>query len=476
MAGFIGRADQMAEMKRVLKRIQSDTSGKPGKALIMRGRRRVGKSRLAEEFLEKSGKPGIFFVASKQQREHELNNFVQAVRESNIPDREEFNGVTFATWEAALTSLARLLPTDIETIIVIDELPYLMESDQSFEGTLQKVFDRELAKKPVLLILIGSDLAMMEALNEYGRPFHQRATELVVPPLSPAEVADMLELSPEAAFDAYLITGGLPLICQDWSPRATTLDFLKDSLSSSTSALIVSGERSLAAEFPQAVVARNILTAIGTGERTFGNIGKAAGGLTGATVNRSLELLKQKRVVAVERPYSTITSSETRYRVTDSYLRFWLSFIDPNMQELERGRGDRVLQKIQNGYGTWRGRAIEPVIRASIERIPNPHALVITPVVGAYWTRTNNPEVDIVIGDRGPVANSIVECGSIKWKEQSSFDQHDLYELLSHMKKLPGADSRTPMVLVSRSGFNLSTTTNTNTRLLGASDLLNAWR
>lgn len=34
--------------------------------------------------------------------------------------------------------------------------------------------------------VLEPDVAMMEALAEYGRPFHQRATELVVPPLSPA--------------------------------------------------------------------------------------------------------------------------------------------------------------------------------------------------------------------------------------------------------------------------------------------------
>lgn len=37
---------------------------------------------------------------------------------------------------------------------------------------LQRAWDRVLEKKPVLLVLIGSDLSMMEALNSDGRPFH----------------------------------------------------------------------------------------------------------------------------------------------------------------------------------------------------------------------------------------------------------------------------------------------------------------
>ncbi|WP_187363875.1 hypothetical protein [Streptomyces piniterrae] len=55
--------------------------------------------------------------------------------------------------------------------MVLDEMPYLVREDPSFEGALQKAFDRTLTKLPVLLILIGSDVAMMEQPNTYGRPF-----------------------------------------------------------------------------------------------------------------------------------------------------------------------------------------------------------------------------------------------------------------------------------------------------------------
>jgi hypothetical protein len=91
---------------------------------------------------------------------------------------------------------------------------------------------------------------MMEALNEYGRPFHQRATELVVPPLSPADAAEMLELSPADAFDAFLVSGGLPLILDEWPAGMTALDYVADAVTNPLSALLVSGERALAAEFP----------------------------------------------------------------------------------------------------------------------------------------------------------------------------------------------------------------------------------
>lgn len=144
-----------------------------------------------------------------------------------------------------------MAPIDVPSIVVIDELPYLTGADAAFEGTLQKVFDRDLARRPVLLIGVGSDLAMMEALNDYGRPFHQRAQEMVVPPLSPLEVGAMLDLAPADALDAYLITGGLPLICGEWPQGRSMWDYLEESLTYTHSALLVSGERALAAEFPR---------------------------------------------------------------------------------------------------------------------------------------------------------------------------------------------------------------------------------
>jgi hypothetical protein len=124
---------------------------------------------------------------------------------------------------------------------VLDEMPYLVREDPGFEGTLQKLFDRTLSKLPVLLVLIGSDLAMMEALNTYGRPFYQRGTEMVVPPLNPAEVAEMLDAGAADAFDAYLVSGGLPLILDEWPRGAGLRDYLERAVTRPTSAMLVVG-------------------------------------------------------------------------------------------------------------------------------------------------------------------------------------------------------------------------------------------
>jgi AAA+ ATPase superfamily predicted ATPase len=443
---FIGRRHQLDKLQSLLHSVVTATSDRPGKALLIRGRRRVGKSRLVEEFADRAGVPVVFFTASTQSPREELTLFCAEVAESGHPAASRFIDVQPRSWDAALRLLADHAPQS-GSIVVIDELPYLIADDPSFEGMLQKVFDRELSKRRVLLIGIGSDLSMVEALNAYGRPLHQRAAEMVVPPLSPAETARMLGLDAADAFDGYLVTGGLPMICGEWPSGQPLRDYLRAAVTDPTSALVVSGERAVAAEFPAEAQARTVLNAIGAGERTFTTIGRAAG-LPAASLSRALNVLVDKRVVAADLPLSTMPSKEKRYRVADPHLRFWLTFIGPHLPEIERGRGDRVLDRIERSWTSWRGRAIGPLVRESLERMPEYGAAF----VGGYWTRTNDPEIDVVVADKPTAASRIHAVGSIKWLEQRPFDEHDFADLVSQRQRLPGTDRGTTLLVVSRSG------------------------
>jgi AAA+ ATPase superfamily predicted ATPase len=472
MVAFIGREHQLAVLDTLLREISTGIGKdpRPGQCLLIRGRRRIGKSSLVEAFVDRAAVPAVFFTASGASTELELESFIEAVSASTLPDRTVFDDATPGNWSAALRQLAGILPDDQPSIVVVDEVPYLVDRVDAFEGILQRAWDRELSRKPVLLVLIGSDLSMMEALSAYGRPFHQRGKELVLGPLNPAEVGEMLDLAPAEAFDAALVTGGLPLICSDWRRGADLWQFLSAELANPVAPLLVSAERSLASEFPDAAMARTVLSAIGSGERTFTNIARAAGGVSHSTLARAAEVLVGKRMVAAELPLSTTPSKERRYRVTDPYLRFWLTFLAPHLPEVERLRGDLTLGRIKTGWTTWRGRAIEPLLRESLTRLLPDGSLPSAAALGSYWTRSNNIEIDVVGADREPVARELLFLGSIKWLERSAFDSHDLLALQRHRAAI--TDDPIPLVAISRSGVEAPGLDAS----YGPAELLRAWR
>lgn len=259
------------------------------------------------------------------------------------------------------------------------------------------------------------------------------------------------------------------MICTDWQPGQDLWSFLDQSLANPTAPLLVSAERSLAAEFPDRAQARTVLAAVGAGERTFNNIAKAAGNIAAASLQRALTTLTDKRMVVGELPLSTRPSKDRRYRIVDPYLRFWLRFLAPAMAEIERGRGDLTGQRIRRDWTVWRGRTVEPLIRDALARRLPDADLPAAPAIGGYWTRTNDVEIDIVGADRAPTANTLLFVGSIKWLDRAPFDSHDLADLLRHRAAITEAPVST--VAVSRNGF----TGDRPHAMYGPADLIEAW-
>ncbi len=179
-----------------------------------------------------------------------------------------------------------------------------------------------------------------------------------------------------------------------------------------------------------------------------------------------------KRVVAADLPVSTRPAREPRYRVADPYLRFWLRFIEPALPDIARGRCDLALARLREMWLDYRGRAVEPLVRASLERLAaSDPRLAGTAVIGGYWTRTGNVEVDLVGVDQWPGASRVTAVGSIKWRDRNPFDQRDLADLAAHRADVPGG-SDAPLIAVSRSGC----TAGDLAAAYGPDDLVSAWR
>lgn len=254
-------------------------------------------------------------------------------------------------------------------------------------------------------------------------------------------------------------------------------DFLREAVANPLSPLLVAGELTLLGEFPEASHSRAVLEAVGSGERTFSTIAAQAGGagaLPSGTLSPLLNTLQAKRVIATDLPLSVKPDSKNkRYRIADPYLRFWLAFVQRGIPLIERGRGDLALERIERSWTTWRGRAVEPLIRASLERLLPDDRWPATEAVGGWWNRQNNPEVDLVGAGREPVAGTVHFLGSIKWLEDRPFGRHEYDVLARDMLAVPGVGPDTPLVAVSRSGVTSSLPLAAH---WGPEDLVEAWR
>ncbi len=470
---FFGRERELGRLTQHL-----DLRHGLARAVIVSGRRRVGKSRLVEEFCRRSTLPYVVYQATRGRNpDAERRDFLRAVARSSLPGAELLSGVSVADWTQALRSIAVALSPRTPALLVLDEVPWLVERDPEFEGALQTAWDRHLSTLPLGLILVGSDVSVMTGMQAPTRAFFGRAAPMRVDPLTVADVADMTGLVSADAIDAALITGGYPEIVNAWVPGQSPLDYVAQALETPLSPLMVAGELSLLSEFPDVSRARAVLEAVGSGERSFSGIAGRAGGDTNVASGTLAPILKSlvtKGVLVADSPLSTSADTKNRrYRIADPYLRFWLRFLDRSIPLVERGRGDLVMNAVRAGWSAWRGRAVEPFVRDSVVRLVSTTDWASTVAVGGWWNRQNNPEIDLVGADRAHVARAVTFLGSIKWRTDSPFDGRDRDALVRDSAAVPGSTAQTPLVAVSRAGvvpgLDLATR-------WGPDDLVGAWR
>lgn len=478
MNGFWGRGVELAKLRSDLAEVRRTGTGR---MVAMRGRRQSGKSRLVAEFVENAKVPYLFTTAVKSASTRvQMETVMRDMDASRValPQRDVAFAAPVASW-ADLFARLGLAVGDKPAVVVLDEFPWAVEGDRTLEGVLQNAWDRTLEGLPILLILVGSDLAMMQRLSEHDRPLYGRALERSISPLSPRGVAEACggERNPVDLLDVYLATGGYPRLVTEASRHSSAKRFVKSQLGDGSSPLLVTGQRVLSAEFPDGVAARAVLEAIGAmevGHGTFASTVARLGGddpSRGTQVTRALETLQAKQLIDIDVPVGeTLKSRRRRYRITDPYLRFWFRFCAPELAHIERGRADLALDAYDRGYLPWRGRAIEPIVQGAVNRLAGLRGGGFSGVetVGSWWDRTNAHEYDFVGADRN---GSTRWVGSIKWRTGRPMSASDSSALAVARLTIPGAENAKllavcPAGVSDEAGFD---------RVLTAADILNAF-
>jgi AAA+ ATPase superfamily predicted ATPase len=448
----------------------------------VRGRRQAGKSRLAEHFAANSGVPyGVIAGLKSTPADIQMRRAVQMLRSSAnpLPGIDAVTATVPADWHDLLSRL-RLVVRDEPTILVFDEFPWAWETSTWLDGLLQSLWDGDFGRHPVLMLLIGSDEAMMDRLFEHDRPLFGRLDDqIVVRPFNPSETALALGSGgdPQQVFDAQLVTGGFPELIAHARRFGSVAAMVENSLSRPHTLLADIAQLNLAGELSDSSSARLVLDAIGADEVGVVNFSAIASTLGGGkaaetAVTRAMKVLADvKQIVAVDLPGGRPGSRLKRYRIADTYLRFWYRFIEPELRNIEIGRPDLAVAAFQRSWPSWRGRAIEPIVREAVLRLAPATVGPLKAIesVNPWWERTGAHEFDLVgAGHDGlPVA-----VGSVKWRESQPFNDRDLAKLATARSVIPHAE-RASLVAVSPTGVAPGVGVD---MVLDAADLLAAWR
>lgn len=476
---MFGRQEVLTTLSRHLHDVQQQRSGR---MIAVRGRRQVGKSTVIERFVQSSGTPYVFVTAVHQApARRQLEDATLALTESlnPLPDATLLAQSPAGSWREWLGRLA-IAARSGPVVAVLDEFPWLTAADPALEGELQVAWDRTLEQLPVLLILIGSDVTMMERLASHDRPLFGRLQPLVIPPLNPWEVSQALAgWSAFQIFDAYLVTGGYPRLLRDLahSGHASAESYVRASLSDVYSPLITTARLSLDAEFPDGQAAYQVLSAIGsddTANPSYSDILSVIGDpaerhRTQTAITRAFRTLTDaKDLVERETPaWAPANSKQRRYRVKDPYLRFWFRYVERQVERIARGRADLALAYFDRDWSSWRGRSVEPVVRKALERLApyDPH-LADVETVRPWWVRDGSAEVDVVAAS----AKTSVLLGTIKWRPRRGATAEDITELRLRQTRIPRSDNALLAAInpdgVAPRGADVA---------YGADDLLAAW-
>ena len=213
---FIGRTAEMSELNRLY---GTGSFEMP----VIYGRRRVGKTRLITEFIQ--GKKAIYFQARRTNAEANLHGFSQAILAGSVGAA----GVSFRSFDEAFDALATMARTE-RLIVVIDEYPYLAQSNPEISSLLQDKIDHLYKETKLMLILCGSSLSFMEEqVLGYESPLYGRRTaQFKIMPLDFTTTLGLWHsMGREDAAVCYGMTGGIPAYIEKVDPAAPLKDNIK---------------------------------------------------------------------------------------------------------------------------------------------------------------------------------------------------------------------------------------------------------
>ncbi len=439
----------MIDREKELRFLVEKFTEKAAQFIVLWGRRRVGKTYLLKEFRNRYR--AIYFLATRSSKKEQLSQLSEAIAEFFSDSLLMIK--PFSEW---LEVFVYLKEKDSQRFaLIIDEFPYLINTDPTISSVFQKGWDEYLAHNDqIMLILNGSSISMMEndVLGASSPLYGRRTGQWKMEPFSLLEISGFF---PKAnlvrLIEIYCVIGGIPYYTQLFDPSLHLSGNVKRKLLKKGEVLYEEVDFLLREEFKQPRAYFPILSAIASGSHKFGEIASKTG-MDKANLTKYLAVLDQLGMTYREVPVTEVYPHKSKkglYFISDPFINFWFRFVRPNLRYLEMEQIDFVWEKkIAPQFDYYVSRYCEKVILGLIEQkkelLPFEYERL-----GRYWDK--DTEIDIMATD--PSGRNML-LGEIKW-QRNPVGLKTLNQLKERVKKIKFlSDSRNYFLLVSKSGFS----------------------
>ena len=445
---FFGREYELRRLNELLR--------KPTASLVTcRGRRRIGKSTLFEHFATISGCRFIKLEGLAPRTGDAESGEPQKITDEDqraafgrqLADQTRLPEVVPSSWTQAFAFLDSVIVDNQWTVVLLDEISWMGENAPDFPGDLKVAWDNKFKKHDkLIMVLCGSVSSWItdNILNNagfVGRP----SIDFTLSELSLRDSVrfwgdDLSKFATRDIVDILSVTGGVPKYLEEINPSQTVEENLRRTCFSPEGYLFRDFERIFNHVFgSRAERKRAILVALADGPKTLAEIAIAIGKKRNGHLSEDLEELVLSGFLAGDRgrnPNTGETALSTRFRLKDNYTRFYLKYLLPARDRIEKGFFEFVSLEGLAGWDAIMGLQFENLVVNNFKSLLPLLALDKTELLSAepYRRRAGKDypgcQIDLLLQTERYAF--VVEV-----KRQKSIGQKALDEIESQIAALP---------------------------------------